>query len=86
MVLKIVVLALLIVILYCLGSAVVYLVRGGSSPVNMARALTWRIALSLILFLLLLVSFLFGWLQPHALMPAAPLPPASSIKGVVQWV
>lgn len=65
MVLKIVVIALLVIILYCLGSAVVYLVRDGSSPINMAKALTWRIALSFLLFLILMISFMLGWVQPH---------------------
>ena len=58
MLLKIIVIVLLVVILYCLGSAVVYLVRGDQSSVKMAKALTWRISLSLVLFLLVVLSFL----------------------------
>lgn len=61
MLLKIIVAVLLLIIIYCLGSAVVYLVRDGSSSVNMAKALTWRITLSLFLFLLLVISFILGW-------------------------
>jgi len=64
MLLKIIVGALLIIILYCLGSAVVYLVRGESSSVNMVKALTWRVVLSLLLFLILILSFSLGWVQP----------------------
>lgn len=69
MLLKIIVVALLIIILYCLGSAVVYLVRDGNASVRMAKALTWRIALSFVLFLLLLLGFSLGWIQPHAIFP-----------------
>jgi len=64
MLLKIIVIVLLIVILYCLGSAAVYLVKDGGSPEKMAKALSWRIVISLILFLFLIVSFLMGWVQP----------------------
>jgi hypothetical protein len=34
---------------------------------KMVKALTWRISLSLIVFILLLIGFLMGWLTPHAL-------------------
>ena len=71
MLLKIVVVALLVIIFYCLGSAVVYLVRDGASPVNMAKALTWRIILSLVLFLVLILSFSLGWVQPHTILPTS---------------
>ena len=69
MLLKVIVIALLVIILYCLGSAVVYLVRNDASPVKMAKALTWRISLSLLLFLLLILSFSLGWVQPHVIFP-----------------
>jgi len=61
MLLKIIVVALLFIVLYCLGSAVVYLVKDGSSPEKMAKALTWRIVISLVLFLFLMLSFMMGW-------------------------
>lgn len=63
MLLKIIVAALLIIILYCLGTALFYLVRDGGTSVNMAKALTWRIILSLVLFLLLILSFSLGWVD-----------------------
>ena len=59
MLLKMIVVALLIIILYCLGSAAFYLVKDGGSPEKMAKALSWRIVLSLLLFLFLIVSLLF---------------------------
>ena len=39
---------------------------------RMARALTWRIGLSVVLFLLLLAGFASGVLQPHQPFPASP--------------
>lgn len=34
---------------------------------RMARALTWRIGLSVLLFLLVIVSHQLGWLQPSGI-------------------
>lgn len=65
MLLKIVVLLLLAIILYCLGSGVFFLIKEGSST-RLAKALTWRIGLSFCLFILLMVAHWFGWITPHA--------------------
>jgi hypothetical protein len=35
----------------------------------MLRALTWRIGLSVALFLLLLLAYRAGWITPHAATP-----------------
>ena len=56
---------LLLVVLYCLGSAAYYMVSKKHDSVKMAKALTWRIVLSLAIFLLLMVGFYFGWVEPH---------------------
>lgn len=65
---KIIVVLFLLVILYCLGSGVYYLVGNSKSASRkLARALTWRIALSLGLFLLLFVAYFLGWIHPHGL-------------------
>ncbi len=74
MLLKIIVIALLIIILYCLGSAVVHLAKGDGSAEKMAKALTWRIVISLVLFLFLILSFSLGWIHPHGVFPAAGAP------------
>lgn len=65
MIVKIVIGLLLLLILYCLGSALYYLLSAQKSPKNMARALTWRISLSVGVFVLLLVAFAAGWIHPH---------------------
>ena len=53
-------------IVLSLGWALVHLVRNkGESSQKMARALTIRIGLSILLFVLLLVAWQLGWIQPH---------------------
>ena len=60
------ILAGLLAIVVSLGSALVQLVRNkGESSLKMARALTIRIGLSILLFVLLLVAWQLGWIQPH---------------------
>jgi hypothetical protein len=36
------------------------------------KFLTYRIVLSIVAFVILVVSFLMGWIQPHGLLPPAP--------------
>jgi hypothetical protein len=47
-----------------LGSALVHLVRDKGESKKMARALTIRVALSVLLFVLLMVAWALGWIQP----------------------
>jgi DUF2909 family protein len=67
---RILVIAGLVVIVASLGSALFALSRPGGDPAKMVRALTWRIGLSVGLFLLLLLGWYFGLIQPHG----GPLP------------
>jgi DUF2909 family protein len=63
---RLLILAGLLAIVLSLGSALVQLVRHkGDSSEKMARALTIRIGLSILLFVLLLVAWQLGWIQPH---------------------
>ena len=63
---RLLILAGLLAIVLSLGSALVHLVRNkGESPQKMARALTLRVGLSILLFVLLLVAWRLGWIQPH---------------------
>lgn len=57
---KIVVLLFIFFILASLGSALYLLVRDKGRSDRMARALTWRVALSLTLFALLMLGYHFG--------------------------
>ncbi len=67
--LKLLVLLLLAAILVSLFSGLFYLNRDQGDSRRMLRALTFRIALSVLLFLLLLIAWRTGAIQPHGLMP-----------------
>ena len=67
MLIKLVIVGVLIAILYSLGSALFYMVRGGGSDDRTVRALTIRVALSVGLFILLLVAAALGWIKPHGI-------------------
>ncbi len=68
---KIIVIIILFGIVGGLGSALFYLVgdKGGSH--RMLRALTVRISLSVGLFLLLMLLWALGVIQPHGITPSA---------------
>lgn len=53
-------------IFFALGSALYFLVKGDQSE-KIVEALTWRIGLSLLLFVLLFFCFAMGWIAPHPL-------------------
>lgn len=62
---KLLIIAIFLIILYCLFSAGYFMLSRKRSPEAMAKALTWRISLSIILFLLIIAGFYFGWIRPH---------------------
>jgi hypothetical protein len=57
---RIIVILFIIVILASLGSALYYMVKDRGTTERTAKALTIRIALSITLFLLLMLGFHFG--------------------------
>lgn len=65
MLVKIIIFIFLLVILYCLGSGLVYLVKDKGNSDRVVKALTWRISLSILLFVLLFVAYAFGLIKPH---------------------
>ena len=65
MLVKAIILVMLAAILIALGSAVFAMLGPRRDHNRMARALTWRISLSVLLFILLFVAFASGVLQPH---------------------
>lgn len=62
-----VVIAMLIAIVASLGSAAFFMLRSRGDPTRMAKALTWRVGLSVTLFLLLMLGYYFGFFQPGRL-------------------
>jgi hypothetical protein len=67
--LRFLVLVLLAGILVSLFSGLVYLNRDQGDSRRMLRALTFRISLSVLLFLVLLIAWRSGAIQPHGLLP-----------------
>lgn len=66
---KLLVVLVLIAIVVSLGAALFQLARGTGDSRKMLRALTWRIGLSVALFVLLLLAYRAGWITPHAVTP-----------------
>ncbi len=64
---KIFILVIMLIILVTLFSGLVFLVRDDGKTKRTVKALTWRIALSLTLFIFLLVAFAAHWINPHGL-------------------
>ena len=62
---KLIVLLMLGGIVYSLGSGLFYLNKDRQGSGRLAKALTWRIALSLALFAFLIVGAWQGWIVPH---------------------
>ena len=63
-----VIILLLLGIVASLGHALSSMSSGPDRSRRMARALTVRISLSVALFALLLVSYHFGWIEPHRML------------------
>jgi hypothetical protein len=61
---RLLIIAVLIAIIGTLGSALFQFTRGGDSQ-KLVRSLTWRVGLSVALFLLLLIAGRMGWIHPH---------------------
>ena len=65
MAIKILIIVFIIVILYSLGSAVFFLVKDHGEGDRTVKRLTWRIGLSIVLFLFLWVANQMGWIEPN---------------------
>jgi len=67
---NLIVLALVLVIFFSLGSALIGLLRGGKQGSDkMFNALRMRISLSVFLFILLMFASFMGWIEPNNILP-----------------
>lgn len=72
---KYLVIAAFVGIIGSLAAALVYMMRGGQTSEedgapprkHMARALALRVGLSILLFVVVLMSYFMGWIQPTGL-------------------
>ena len=67
MLIKLLAVLMLVAIVFSLGSALFHLSRGEGDSRKLVRSLTWRIGLSVLLFVLLLCAYWAGLIQPHGL-------------------
>jgi Protein of unknown function (DUF2909) len=65
--LRILIFGLLAAIIASLGTALYHLSSGRGDSKKLLRALTWRISLSIALFLLLMIAWRAGFITPHGL-------------------
>ena len=66
MLIKLVIVLFLLIILYSLASAFFFLVKDKGQGDRTVQRLTWRVGLSLLLFLLLWVAYTLGWIEPNS--------------------
>ena len=69
MLVKSLIVLLLLAILYSLFSGMVFMIKDKSQSKRTVKALTIRIALSVALFILLMLAFATGLIQPHGITP-----------------
>jgi FtsH-binding integral membrane protein len=62
-----VVIAFIVLILASLFSGLFFLIRDQGRSKRTVKALTWRVGLSLALFLLLLAGYYYGLIKPHGI-------------------
>jgi hypothetical protein len=62
---KIFILVMMLIIFISLFSGLLFLVRDKAQSKRTVKALTWRIALSLGLFIFLIIAFAAHWINPH---------------------
>lgn len=74
----------LLIIVGSLGSALYYLFKDRGRSPRTVKALTFRIGLSLALFVLLLLGFRLGLLQPHGIAPQQRVAPPAGKAAVPQ--
>ena len=64
---RLAIVVVLVAIVASLGVALYHLATGTGESRKMVRALTLRIALSVVLFLLLMIAWRLGFIRPHGL-------------------
>jgi hypothetical protein len=72
--LDLIVLVMFVAILGSLAVGLGFLLRSGGGSSGLVNALTVRIGLSVLLFLLLMVAWYSGLIEPHGVQPV-PAPP-----------
>lgn len=72
---ELIVIVLYFAVLVALGVGLVFLLRSRGSSAGLANALTVRVGLSVLLFVLLMAAWYVGLIEPHGIFPIPPEPP-----------
>lgn len=78
---RIIIIGFLAVIAWCLVSAFYFLIRDKGQGKRTLWRLTWRVALSMVLFVSLYIAFVFGWIKPGTPGPIGLKPPVEKTGG-----
>lgn len=69
MLIKLLIILAFLAIVYSLASSLYFLLNDKPGASRTARALSWRIGLSIMLFALIMLGIASGVIQPHGLLP-----------------
>ena len=69
LVIKIIVVVMLLLVILSLAAGMFTLVNDRGDSNRTVKFLTFRIALSVFVFLFIAFSFYMGWIQPHGIVP-----------------
>ncbi len=64
---KTIIILVMVFIVGALASSLFFLVRDEGKTKRSVKALSWRIGLSLALFIFLFIAYSFKWISPHVL-------------------
>lgn len=66
---KILIVVALLAIVFSLFRSLFFLVTGQGNPKKTVNALTWRISLSLLLIIAIVIAAQLGYVEPHGINP-----------------
>lgn len=64
---KTIIIITMLIILISLATGLIFLVRDEGKTKRTVKSLSWRIGLSLILFIFLFLAFSLEWIRPHGI-------------------
>jgi hypothetical protein len=71
LIVKIIIVVLLGLIVLSLAAGMFSMINDRGNTNRTVKMLTIRIALSIVTFIFIFISFYMGWIQPHGVLPAA---------------
>jgi hypothetical protein len=71
LIVKIIIAVLLGLIVLSLAASMFSMIRGRENSNRTVSLLTIRIALSIVTFIFIAISFYMGWIQPHGVLPGS---------------